>query len=107
MVQCGIWKLDSQLTATLGSLNMIKNVLACSAAALLAFAPIAAQAGTRAADAPVSLAPMARLGSPAGSEQQIAQRMEWLLILFFGLSVVGGIFAIESGEDDGSPATGG
>lgn len=87
---------------------MIKNALAYTAAALLTLAPIAAQAGTRAADASVSLAPMSRLGSPVGTAQSLRpdEDILWLIALLFGAGV-GGIFVIESQEGDASPATGG
>lgn len=89
---------------------MIRNVLATVAAAGLVFAPIAAQAGTRAADSRVSLAGVTSLDrapSPvAAAEQQADEGFPlWLLVLLFGAAGAGIIAAVESGENNKSPGT--
>lgn len=91
---------------------MIKNVFASVAAAGLLVAPIAAQANTRAADASVSLAPIAnmaaRQGSPVGSSEEIVGALPaWLLAALFAAIAAGLIIVIEESEDDASPGTGG
>ena len=90
---------------------MIKNVLAAVAAAGLAFAPIAAQAGTRATDSGVSmnaLSSIDRAGSPIGDAEMQSDDNglpAWLLILLFGAAGVGIILAVEGSENNKSPGT--
>ncbi len=91
---------------------MIKKLLASTAAAGLVVAPIAAQAGTRAIDAGVSIAPvadaMARQASPVGESEQFWEGIpEWLLVFLFALIAAGIIIVIEHQEDDATPGTGG
>lgn len=89
---------------------MIKNLLAATAAAGLAFAPIAAQAGTRASEAGVTmeaLTSLERAGSPIGDAEMQADGgiPEWALIALFGAAGLGIILAVESSEKDKSPGT--
>jgi len=89
---------------------MIKNLLATVAAAGLVFAPIAAQAGTRASDAGVSmnaLSSLDRAASPVGAAelQDDGGIPVWLLILLFAGAGAGIILAVEGGEDNKSPGT--
>lgn len=89
---------------------MVRKILASTAAAGLAFAPIAAQAGTRAADAGVSvqsLGGLDRAASPLGAAEQQADSgiPTWLLVLLFGAAGVGIIAAVESNENNKSPGT--
>lgn len=104
---------------------MIKNLLACTAAAVLAFAPVAVQAGTRAADAAVSLDPIARQASPIGAAQNLIvdddDDDEIWPIFIFGSAAATIFFLLESREgflfgggkgssgleNEASPATGG
>ena len=72
---------------------MIKNVFASIAAAGLVLTPLAAQAGTQAAESTVSLAPIAsdvsRVASPVtGSEEFLTQEdLLWLLPLLLALGL--------------------
>lgn len=85
---------------------MIKNLLASIAAMGLVFAPIAAQAGTRAADAGVSMDALSRTAAPMGSAENVGDGIPmWLLILLFAAAGGGIIAAIESGENNKSPGT--
>jgi hypothetical protein len=88
---------------------MIKNVLAGVAAAGLVFAPIAVQAGTRAAEAGVSMDALSRAAAPMGTAEYQADEDDgipmWLLILLFGAAGGGIIAAIESAENNKSPGT--
>lgn len=88
---------------------MIKNLLASIAAAGLAFVPIAAQAGTRASDAGVSMAALSRTAAPIGTAEYQADDDNgipmWLLILLFAAAGGGIIAAVESGENNKSPGT--
>jgi len=90
---------------------MIKNLLATVAAAGLVFAPIAAQAGTRAADAGVStnaLASLERAPSPLGTGEAMGDDGDvplWLLILLFAGVGAGIIAATDSSENNKSPGT--
>ena len=90
---------------------MMKNILAATAAAGLMFAPIAAQAGTRAADSAVSMNALAfeRTASPVGlSEAQSEDGNSTLLLLLAFAAVAAGIVIIvEGSENDTSPGTGG
>jgi hypothetical protein len=87
---------------------MIRNVLASVAAAGLVFAPLAAQASTRAGNAGVSMDALSRAGATMGAaEYQAADDGidMWLLLLLFGAAGTGIILAIESGENNESPGT--
>lgn len=90
---------------------MTKNLLASIAAAGLVFAPIAAQAGTRAAESGVSMASLAAIGrapAPMGAAEYQAEGEGipmWLLIILFAAAGGGIIAAIESGENNRSPGT--
>lgn len=89
---------------------MIKNVLAATAAAGLLFAPIAAQAGTRASDSRVSLASTSsidRASSRIGTAEAQAEDgiPNWLLVLLFAAAGVGIFYAVESNENNKSPGT--
>ena len=88
---------------------MIKNLLASIAAAGLAVAPVAAQAGTRAADSGVSmdaLSSLQRVSSPIRSSEKADGGLPVpLIILLFGAAGAGLILAIEGGENNKSPGT--
>jgi len=90
---------------------MTKSLLASIAAAGLVFAPIAAQAGTRAAESGVSMASLANVSrAPASMGAAEYQADEggiptWLLVLLFAAAGGGIIAAIESGENNKSPGT--
>lgn len=85
---------------------MIKNILASVAAAGLVFAPLAAQANTRAGDAGVSMEGLARSGAPVGEVENAGAGIPmWLLILLFGAAGVGIVMGVESGENNESPGT--
>jgi len=89
---------------------MTKNLLASIAAAGLVFAPIAAQAGTRAAESGVSMASLASVGrapAPMGAAERQADEgiPTWLLVLLFAAAGTGIILAVESGENNKSPGT--
>ncbi|MFC3100215.1 hypothetical protein [Altererythrobacter lauratis] len=85
---------------------MFKSILASTAAAGLLLAPIAAQANTRAADASVSLAPLAemtRQSSPIGAARNaVGDIDEALLVVLFGAIGTAIIVIIENQEDDAS-----
>lgn len=86
------------------------KVIMTAAAAGLAFAPIAAQANTRAADAaPVYSNTSAQPGQGRAAEGENVQGASAILIaLFAGAAIIGGI-VIAAGEDGGddnvSPGT--
>ena len=86
---------------------MIKNLLASIAAAGVLVSPIVAQAGTRAADAGVSMAALSRTSAPMGAAEQQADEgiPMWLLILLFAGAGAGIIAAVESGENNKSQGT--
>lgn len=88
---------------------MIKNLLASAAAAGLLFAPIAVQAGTRAAEAGVSMEALSRASAPMGAAEYQTDEDDgipmWLLIVLFGAAGGGLIAAIESAENNKSPGT--
>ena len=87
---------------------MIKNLLASIAAAGVLVSPIVAQAGTRAADAGVSMAGLSRTAAPMGAAEQQADEdgiPMWLLILLFAGAGAGIIAAVESGENTKSQGT--
>ena len=86
---------------------MIKNLLASIAAAGVLVSPIVAQAGTRASDAGVSMAGLARSSAPMGAAEQQADDgiPMWLLILLFAGAGAGIIAAVESGENNKSQGT--
>lgn len=89
---------------------MLKNVLAITAAAGLAFAPIAVQANTRATDAGVSLEALDRAGAPVEDAEEMGQRFPLaLIILLFGAAAATIIAIIESngGVVVGPPASAG
>ncbi|KLI64618.1 hypothetical protein [Aurantiacibacter marinus] len=89
----------------------MKNVLASVAAVGLVFAPIAAQANTRAADAGVLIerAPAAMTGSSMLANEEDDRGNLYLLISLFVIAA--GIAIAISGDasegDDASPGTGG
>ncbi len=89
----------------------MKNLLAATAAAGLAFAPIAAQAGTRAADSAVSLQALSveRTASALGKFEALGEDGDstLLLLLAFGAVAAGVVVVVEGGENDTSPGTGG
>jgi len=90
---------------------MLKNVLASAAAGLLVFSPIAAQAGTRAASAGVSvnsLASVERGAAPVGSAEYQSDdegMPTWLVTLLFGAVGAGIIYLVEDSENNKSPGT--
>ena len=87
---------------------MIKNLLASIAAAGVLVSPIVAQAGTRAADAGVSMNSLARTAAPMGTAEYQSDNdgiPMWLLILLFAAAGGGIIAAVESGENNRSPGT--
>lgn len=77
------------------------KVIMTAAAASLAFAPIAAQANTRAADAaPVYTGTTAQPGQGRAAEGENAKGTSAILIaLFAGAAVIGGVL-IAAGEDN-------
>lgn len=90
----------------------MKNILAAAAAAGLAFAPIAAQAGTRAADSAVSLSALsidrssAAIGASEGLDDD-DDDVTLLLLLGFAAVAAGIVIVVEGSENDTSPGTGG
>ncbi len=87
---------------------MIKNVLATVAAAGLLLAPIAAQAGTRAADSGVSMDAMARAAAPVDAAEYDTRSgglgtVWW--VAGFALVGLALVTAITSGANTKSPGT--
>lgn len=90
----------------------MKNILAATAAAGLVFTPVAAQAGTRAADTAISMEALSfdRAASPVGlSEAQSDEDggSNLLLLLAFAALAAGIVLVVEGGENDTSPGNGG
>lgn len=89
----------------------MKNILAAAAAAGLAFAPIAAQAGTRAADSAVSLSALSidRSSAAIGASEGLGEDGDVTLLLLLGFAAVaaGIVIVVEGSENDTSPGTGG
>ena len=89
----------------------MKKLLAATAAAGLVFAPIAAQAGTRAADSSVSLEAlsMERTAAALGEAEALGEDGDstLLLLLAFVAVAAGIVVVVEGGENDTSPGTGG
>ncbi len=89
----------------------MKKLLAATAAAGLAFAPIAAQAGTRAADSSVSLEALSmdRTAAAIGKSEALGEDGDstLLLLLAFAAVAAGIVIVVENGENDTSPGTGG
>lgn len=92
---------------------MIKNTLAVSAATLLAFSSIAAQANTRAFDAGISID---RAAASTANASMLANDDDddddaGLYLLLIALLIGGGIAAVVAGDasegNDASPGTGG
>lgn len=80
---------------------MLKNILAATAAAGLAFAPIAAQANTRASDAGVSLASIDRAGAPVVNAEELGGEFPVALIIaLFGGAALALILAVQSGNGE-------
>ncbi|GAA0267022.1 hypothetical protein GCM10009127_03300 [Alteraurantiacibacter aestuarii] len=81
---------------------MIKNIFACAAAAGLALAPLAAQAGTRANASEVSLAPLsssqARLPSAIGQNEALDGEISPVFLIIGGLVVIWGIIELTSSK---------
>lgn len=91
---------------------MLKNILATTAAVGLVFAPIAAQANTRAADAGILIerAPAAMTGASMLANDDDGDRGGLYLLLSLLLIAAGVALAIggdASEGDDASPGTGG
>lgn len=88
-------------------MKTMSRALVTAAAASMAFAPIAAQANTRAADnAPVYTATAAQPGlarSAEGEEMRGASGI--LLLVFAAAAAIGGIIVIADGDDGQSPGT--
>jgi len=90
---------------------MIKNVLASVAAFGLVFAPIAAQAGTRAADSGVSMDAMARAAASVGTAEGHGENGSTsgvstvYVLLGFLLAGAGVFFAIDGSSGNKSPGT--
>jgi len=89
----------------------MKNLLAATAAAGLVFAPIAAAAGTRAADTTVSLQALSveRTAAAIGKSQALGEDGDSTLLLLVAFAAVaaGVVVVVEGGENDTSPGTGG
>ncbi|RPF71536.1 hypothetical protein [Aurantiacibacter spongiae] len=84
---------------------MTKNILAGLAATTMVFAPIAAQAGTRAIDSDVSLASLDRAGADysGGEEIGLAGKVGYLLALLIAAGVV--IVIVTDGDEDNGNAS--
>ena len=87
---------------------MIKNILAATAAAGLTFAPIAAQANTRAADAGVTINVPQRAGAAVDESEEAGLKVPAaLIVLLFGAAAAAVVVFIEEngGEVVGPPAS--
>ena len=86
--------------------KFVSRALVTAAAATMAFAPIAAQANTRAGDnAPVYTNTVAQPGTARDAEgENIKGTPGILLLLFAAAAAIGGIIVIaDSGDDGQSP----
>ena len=92
---------------------MKSRILATIAAASMAFAPIAAQAGTRAGDAGVSLDPLVEMHHFLNEDELEGSGFfadfppGLFLALLAGLAGIGLVIASDTSENDASPGTGG
>ena len=91
-------------------MRFAKKIVAASAAAGMLAMPIAAQAGTRAGDTAVSVAPVAqsvesgaaRTGAVVSEENRIGGSGAILAVLAAAAVIVGIIIAVDDDESDGA-----
>lgn len=89
-------------------INKMSRLMVTAAAASMAFAPIAAQANTRASDnAPVYTSTASEPGLARAAEGEELRGTPGILItLLAAAAAIAGIVAVSSGDDDGqSPGT--